>query len=65
MQVMRTVLAPYKHYSRPGGFSLVEMAIVLLIVALLLGGLLPTLSSQVDQQRRGEARKQMDELCRH
>ncbi|OGS96799.1 MAG: prepilin-type N-terminal cleavage/methylation domain-containing protein [Gallionellales bacterium RBG_16_56_9] len=59
---MRTVLAPYKHYSRPGGFSLVEMAIVLLIVALLLGGLLPTLSSQIEQQRRGEARKQMDEI---
>ena len=44
------------------GFSLVEMAIVLAIVALLLGGLLPTLSGQIEQQRRNETRKQMDEI---
>lgn len=44
------------------GFSLVEMAIVLAIVGLLLGGLLPTISSQVEQQRRSETRKQMDEI---
>ena len=44
------------------GFSLVEMAIVLAIVALLLGGLLPTISSQVEQQRRNETRKYMDEV---
>lgn len=43
------------------GFSLVEMAIVLAIVALLLGGLLPTISSQIEQQRRNETRKLMDE----
>lgn len=44
------------------GFTLVEMAVVLLIVALLLGGLLPTLSSRVEQQRMGEVRKQLDEI---
>jgi len=44
------------------GFTLVEMAIVLAIVALLLGGLLPTLSSQFEQQRRNETRKYMDEV---
>lgn len=44
------------------GFSLVEMAVVLAIVALLLGGLLPTLSSQVEQQRRSETLKQMAEI---
>ena len=44
------------------GFSLVEMSIVLVIVALLLGSLLPTISSQVEQQRRNETRKQMDEI---
>ena len=44
------------------GFSLVEMAIVLAIVALLMAGLLPTLSSQVDQQRTNETRKQLDEI---
>jgi prepilin-type N-terminal cleavage/methylation domain-containing protein len=44
------------------GFSLVEMAIVLAIVALLLTGLLPTLSSQIEQQRRNETRKQIAEI---
>lgn len=44
------------------GFSLVEMAIVMAIVGLLLGGLLPTISSQVEQSRRSETRKQMDEI---
>jgi prepilin-type N-terminal cleavage/methylation domain-containing protein len=44
------------------GFTLVEMAIVLLIVTLLLGGLVPTLSSQVDQRHTNDTRKQMDEI---
>lgn len=44
------------------GFSLVEMAIVLVIIAILLAGLLPTISGQMEQQRRTETRKQMDEI---
>jgi prepilin-type N-terminal cleavage/methylation domain-containing protein len=44
------------------GFSLVEMAIVLAIIALLMAGLLPTLSSQIEQQKRNETRKYMDEV---
>ena len=44
------------------GFSLIELAIVLLIVALLLGGLLPTVSSQIEQQRRTETRKQLEDI---
>jgi prepilin-type N-terminal cleavage/methylation domain-containing protein len=44
------------------GFSLVEMAVVLAIVALLLGGLLPTLSGQVEKQRRNETQKYMSEV---
>jgi len=44
------------------GFTLVEMAIVMLIVALLLGGLVPTLSSQIDQRHVSETRKQLDEI---
>lgn len=50
---------PNKHYL---GFTLVEMAIVLFIVALLLGGLLPTVSSQIEQQHRNETRKQLDDI---
>lgn len=49
-------------HSKSGGFTLVEMAIVLAIVALLLGGLLPTISGQIEQQRRTETRKYMDEV---
>lgn len=35
---------------------------VLLIVALLLGGLMPTLSGQIEQRRVSETRKQLDEI---
>lgn len=44
------------------GFTLVEMAIVLMIVGLLLGGLIPTLSAQMESQRINETRKQLDEI---
>lgn len=44
------------------GFSLVEMAMVLTIVALLLGGLLPTISSQVERRNESDTRKQLDEI---
>lgn len=47
---------------RTNGFTLVEMSIVLAIVALLLGGLLPVISGQIEQQRRTETRKYMDEV---
>lgn len=49
-------------HRRAAGFTLVEMAIVLAIVALLLGGLIPTISSQMERQRRNETRTQMDEI---
>jgi prepilin-type N-terminal cleavage/methylation domain-containing protein len=44
------------------GFTLIEMAVVLLIVALLLGGLLPTISSQFEQRRVSETLKKLDEI---
>jgi prepilin-type N-terminal cleavage/methylation domain-containing protein len=44
------------------GFTLLEMAVVLLIVGLLLSGLLPTLSAQAEQQRIADTRKQMNEI---
>ena len=44
------------------GFSLVEMAIVLMIVALLLGGLLPTVTSQLEQQHNNATSKQLAEI---
>jgi len=48
--------------NRLTGFTLVELAIVLLIVGVLLGGLLPTISSQIEQRRVGDTRKQLDEI---
>jgi prepilin-type N-terminal cleavage/methylation domain-containing protein len=56
---MNTRLVIYRNNT---GFSLIELAIVLFIVALLLGGLLPTISSQIDQQRTNDTRKQLDEI---
>lgn len=54
---------PFKHSDKSSrGFTLIEMAIVLLIVTLLLTGLVPTVSSQIEQRQRNETRKQLDEI---
>ena len=44
------------------GFTLLEMAIVLMIVGLLLGGILATISGQVQQQRVSETLKQLNDI---
>lgn len=44
------------------GFTLVEMAMVLAIVALLLTGLVPTISGQLEQRRSAETKKQLEEI---
>jgi prepilin-type N-terminal cleavage/methylation domain-containing protein len=43
------------------GFTLVELAVVLLIVALLLGGMMSTMSTQIEQQRIKETQRLLDE----
>lgn len=45
-----------------GGFTLIEIAIVLVIVGLLLGGLLMPLAAQVEQQRTSETQKLLEEI---
>lgn len=54
----------YKHYFHKiqQGFSLIELAIVLFIVTLLLGGLLVPLTAQIDQQRSKETQKTLADL---
>ena len=47
---------------RAPGFSLIEMAFVLIIVTLLLGGLLVPFATQVEQKRIAETNKAMEEI---
>ena len=44
------------------GFSLIELAIVLVVVALLMGGLLVPLTMQIEQQKTRETQKAMEEI---
>lgn len=44
------------------GFSLTELAIVLFISALLVGGMLMPLSAQMDLRNSGETKRQLDEI---
>lgn len=45
-----------------GGFTLIEIAIVMVIIGLLVGGLLMPLSAQMDQRRNSETQKALDEI---
>jgi len=47
--------------SRARGFTLTELAIVMTIVALLLGGLIYTLAAQVEQRNLEEARRRLEQ----
>ncbi|MBU1565737.1 MAG: type II secretion system GspH family protein [Proteobacteria bacterium] len=49
-----------KSYGNTSGFTLVEMAMVMVIVALLLGGLMMSLSQTTENTRRSDAKAQMD-----
>lgn len=49
------------HRTRQHGFSLVEIAIVLAIVGLMIGGLLTPLSTQMEQRRVSETRRMLEE----
>lgn len=51
-----------KKFHKTSGFTLVEMAMVLMIIGLLLGGLIPTLSAQMDSQRINKTQKQLNEI---
>lgn len=48
--------------NKSAGFTLVEMAMVLAIISLLLVGLLPTITGQIEQQRVEQTRKQLEDI---
>jgi prepilin-type N-terminal cleavage/methylation domain-containing protein len=50
-----------QHISKKG-FTLVEMAVVLVIVGIMLGAMLVPLSAQMDQRNYSETKKSMDEI---
>lgn len=50
-----------RNHLRQSGFTLVEIAIVLLIVGLMIGGLVAPLSSQLEQRRLNETTRNMEE----
>jgi len=60
MNSKKNILYPSR--KNTSGFTLVEMAIVLGIIALLLGGLLPTISGQIEQAKRKETRNSLTEI---
>ncbi len=47
---------------RSNGFTLIEMAVVLLIIGLLLGGVLAPLSTQIDNDRRKETSNTLKQI---
>ena len=53
---------PYPCPPNSPGFTLAEVAIVLLIVGLLMGGLLPTLSGQIDERHNTDTTKQLNDI---
>ena len=44
------------------GFSLIEMAVVMVILAMLIGGLFSPLTAQIDQRNMNETRKSLFEI---
>ena len=45
-----------------GGFSLIELSFTIIVIALLLGGLLVPLSTQVDQRHYARTEKQLEHI---
>ena len=52
---------PLRHRSRHAGFTIVEIAIVLLVVGLMIGGLVAPLSSQLEQRRVSNTERVMED----
>lgn len=57
-----TLESVLKHPSRRAGFTLIEMAVALVVLTLVLGSLLAPLTSQVEQRKISEAQKILDQI---
>ncbi len=44
------------------GFTLIELAVVLTVIGILLGGFITTLSSRIEQSQREQTKKQLEEI---
>ena len=62
MPVTPTRLEKLSGFMSQSGFTLVELTIVLIIVGLLVGSLIPPLSSRIDQRNYNETRQQLNEI---
>ncbi len=60
--ILSTSFVKYHRAGRQQGFSLIEMAIVLVILGALLGGLMVPLSSQREVSQRQAAERQLQEI---
>lgn len=58
--LMPSTIPSFRHLAARG-FTLIEMAIVLIILTLVVGGALVPLGAQIDQRQRAETQKALDE----
>jgi len=62
MQRRRNYAGKSLRTGRCGGFSLIELSVVLVLIALLLGSLLVPLGTQVEQRQYTETEKQLEQI---
>jgi prepilin-type N-terminal cleavage/methylation domain-containing protein len=53
---------PHRHNLNSRGFTLIELAIAMFIIALLLGSILVPIATQIEQRQISETQKTMDEI---
>lgn len=63
MDSLRSAASPAPSFTRRRGFTLTEMAVVLVIVALLIGGMILPLSAQQDLRHNAETRRLLADVA--